>query len=497
MATTTSAQQPINTPKPIWCDRELRSLSVLMPVFNESRTLRTIVTRLLESPIQTELELVCVDDCSRDDSWDILQQLARTDSRIRVFRQARNAGKAAALRRAIQEMKGDIAIVQDADLEYDPNDIPRVIAPIVQGRADAVFGSRFASTTLRRVMAYKHRMGNKVLTTISNWTNNLDLTDMETCYKAIRSDVLRSIPLKSARFGIEPELTTRLAQWQLRIYEVPISYHGRSYAEGKNIGWRDAVEAIWCLLKCRYWDTRFTNHDGHYLLENLRRAHKVNHWTLDRCRRFVGNRVLKVGAGIGNVAEQLLDRQRLVCVDQEPLYVEMLRRRFAHLENVDAIVVDPKDGGPFDPFVAEQLDTVLAINAIERFENDKVVLQRFHDVLQPGGHAVVFAPAHEKLFGPRDEALGRLRRYDPESLAAAMQQAGFEIVASGQYNRLGALGWVIRNKLGWRSFSASQLRMLKWLLPLTKLFDVIGWGRGLNVYAVGRKQADSGDGPEQ
>lgn len=491
MATISQAAQPSSAPTPIWCDRELRSLSVLMPIYNESRTLRTIVRRLLESPIQTEVELVCVDDCSHDDSWSILQELASTDPRIRIFRQTRNAGKASALRRAIQEMKGDIAIVQDADLEYDPNDIPRVIAPILQGRADAVFGSRFASTTLRRVMAYKHRLGNKVLTTVSNWTNNLDLTDMETCYKAVRSDVLKSIPLKSARFGIEPELTTRLAQWQLRIYEVPISYYGRSYAEGKNIGWRDAVEAIWCLFKCRYWDTRFTTHDGHYLLENLRRARQVNSWTLDRCRPFVGKRVLKVGAGIGNFAEQLLDRQRLVCVDQEPLYVEMLRRRFAHLENVDAIVMNPSDNSAYEPFLDEQLDTVLAINAIERVENDQFVLQRFFDVLQPSGHAVVIVPAHERLFGPRDKALGRIRRYDPESLFTAMRQAGFEIVATGQYNRLGAVGWAIRNKLGWRSFSPSQLRLLKWLLPLTKLVDVVTRGPGLNLFAVGRKPSDT------
>jgi glycosyltransferase involved in cell wall biosynthesis len=226
-----------------------RLLSVLMPVYNEARTLRTIVGRVLASPVALPIELVCVDDGSRDRSADILDELAADDPRVRVIRQPRNMGKGAAIRRAIEEMRGDIGLIQDADLEYDPQDYPALIAPILEGKADAVFGSRFASAGQRKVLLYWHTVANRVLTWMTNVLNDINLTDMETCYKAVRGDVLRQTPLHSDRFGIEPELTTRLAQWNIRLYEVPISYHGRSVAEGKKIGWRDGMAALWHILR--------------------------------------------------------------------------------------------------------------------------------------------------------------------------------------------------------------------------------------------------------
>lgn len=219
-------------------------LSVLMPVFNEARTLDVIVERVLSAPVDMEIELVCVDDCSTDDSLSVLNHLAESDPRIRVHTHPVNMGKGKAIRTAIEEMTGDIAIVQDADLEYDPADYPRVLAPIINGDADAVYGSRFAASEQRRVLFFWHALGNRVLTTLSNMVNDLNLTDMETCYKAVRADVLKRLRLTSDRFGFEPEVTARLAQWGARIYEVPISYHGRTYAEGKNIGWPDGVEAL-------------------------------------------------------------------------------------------------------------------------------------------------------------------------------------------------------------------------------------------------------------
>src|SRR6478752_8356911 len=226
-------------------------LSVLMPVYNEARTLRTIVRRVLASPAGLPMELVCVDDGSRDGSPEILEALAAADSRVRVFRQPRNMGKGAAIIRAIAEMRGDIGLIQDADLEYDPADYPALVAPIVEGRADAVFGSRFASPPQRKILLYWHSVANKFLTWLTNILNDINLTDMETCYKAVRGDILRQTPLHSDRFGIEPELTTRLAQWNIRIYEVPVSYHGRTVAEGKKIGPKDGMAAVWQLLKYR------------------------------------------------------------------------------------------------------------------------------------------------------------------------------------------------------------------------------------------------------
>ena len=305
-----------------------KKLSVLMPVYNEARTLRTIVARVLASPVNMQMELICVDDCSTDHSRQVLAELSSNDPRIKVVHHPHNQGKGAAIRTAIGHITGDIALIQDADLEYDPQDYPALIAPIVEGKADAVFGSRFAASAQRKVLLYWHSVANRLLTWIANVLNDLNLTDMETCYKAVRSDILKQIPLHSQRFGIEPELTTRLAQWNIRIYEVPVSYHGRSVAEGKKIGLKDAFDAVWCLFRYRFLDTRFTTHDGYYILQSVRRARKFNRWMLAQFEEFIGQRVLEAGCGIGSFTELLLDRQRLFCTDYDPFYVEMIDRRF-------------------------------------------------------------------------------------------------------------------------------------------------------------------------
>ena len=222
-------------------------LSVVMPVYNEQATLRHVIERVLS--VDVEVELLCVDDGSSDASREILAELQQQHSQVRVFLQPRNMGKGAALRRGIQEATGNYVIIQDADLEYDPNDYPLLLGPLVSGQADVVYGSRFVGSGPHRVLYYWHSVGNWLLTIISNMLTNLNLTDMETCYKAFRREIIQSIPLEEDRFGFEPEVTVKIAKRGLRVYEVGISYWGRTYAEGKKIGWRDGVRALWCLLK--------------------------------------------------------------------------------------------------------------------------------------------------------------------------------------------------------------------------------------------------------
>ena len=227
------------------------TLSVLMPVYNERDTIASIIDAVHAAPIKPlRLELVVVDDFSTDGSRDVLQQL-QADGRIhRLHLQPKNCGKGAAIKQALGMSTGDIVIVQDADLEYDPADWPVVLGPIIDGKADACFGSRFLGGP-HRVLFFWHSVGNKLLTMVSNMFTNLNLTDMETCYKAMRGDLARSIQprLKSDRFGFEPEITARLAKANARIFEVPISYSGRTYAEGKKINWKDGVAAFWHILK--------------------------------------------------------------------------------------------------------------------------------------------------------------------------------------------------------------------------------------------------------
>ena len=466
-----------------------RLLSVLMPVYNEARTLRTIVGRVLATPVALPIELVCVDDGSRDRSADILDELAADDSRVRVIRQPRNMGKGAAIRRAIEEMHGDIGLIQDADLEYDPQDYPALIAPILEGKADAVFGSRFASAGQRKVLLYWHTVANHVLTWMTNVLNDINLTDMETCYKAVRGDVLRQTPLHSDRFGIEPELTTRLAQWNIRLYEVPISYHGRSVAEGKKIGWKDAVSAVWTLLKYRVIDDRFTTHDGYYVLQSMRRARGLNRWILDQFRPYLGARVLEAGCGIGNFTELLLDRERLICLDNDPLYVEMLEWRLGHLENVSTRKFDLSDSAAYETLRDERIDTVVCLNVLEHIAPDEQVLRAYFDLLDPGGHAIILVPAHPSLYGPCDEALGHERRYTAPELHTKLQHAGFEVVMMEEFNRLGVPGWYLNKKLGRRDLNPRQMRAFEWLLPVAKLMESMKLGRGLSLIGVGRKPA--------
>jgi len=218
-----------------------------MPVYNERRTIRQILARVAAVPY--EIEIICVDDCSQDGTKEILQELQRQYSQLQVLTHAHNLGKGAALRDGIQKASGDFVIIQDADLEYDPADYSALLDPLMQGKADVVYGSRFLGGRPHRVLYFWHSVGNKLLTLLSNCLTNINLTDVETGYKAFRREVIQSIPLVEQRFGFEPEITVKIAKRRLRIYEVGISYFGRTYEEGKKINWKDGVRAVWCLVK--------------------------------------------------------------------------------------------------------------------------------------------------------------------------------------------------------------------------------------------------------
>ena len=229
-------------------------LSIVIPVYNEAATISKIVDLVRSVDVGMEKEILLVDDCSRDGTREVLEKMAKGSSDLQVRFHEVNQGKGAALRTGFTAATGDIVLIQDADLEYDPKEYPRLLQPILDGHADVVYGSRFLGGGAHRVVFYWHYLGNKLLTTLSNMTTNLNLTDMEVCYKVFKREVIQSIPLQENRFGFEVEITAKIAKRKLKIYEVPISYYGRDYSEGKKIGWKDGFSALRCIVKYAFAD---------------------------------------------------------------------------------------------------------------------------------------------------------------------------------------------------------------------------------------------------
>ena len=229
-------------------------LSIVIPVYNEAATISQIVDLVRSVEVGMDKEILLVDDCSRDGTRDVLEKMGKEQADLKVLFHEVNQGKGAALRTGFTAATGDVVLIQDADLEYDPKEYPRLLQPIVEGHADVVYGSRFLGGGAHRVVFYWHYLGNRLLTTLSNMTTNLNLTDMEVCYKVFKRAVIQSIPLRENRFGFEVEITAKIARRKLKIYEVPISYYGRDYSEGKKIGWKDGFSALRCIVKYMFAD---------------------------------------------------------------------------------------------------------------------------------------------------------------------------------------------------------------------------------------------------
>jgi glycosyltransferase involved in cell wall biosynthesis/precorrin-6B methylase 2 len=465
------------------------TLSVIIPVFNERVTVRRLLDRVRAVPLKKEI--VIVDDGSTDGTADVIRALIAADgddpqNRLRSVFHARNLGKGAAVRSGIAHVTGDMTLIQDADLEYSPEEYPHLIAPIVKGLADVVYGSRFLGST-RRVLFFRHSMGNKLLTFLSNLCTDLNLTDMETCYKVFRTDVLRRMRLVSNRFGIEPEITAKVARLGCRIYEVPVSYHGREYWEGKKIGWRDGVAAIWTILKYAFVDDRENSDPGYKTLQRLRRVRRYNEWVWSLLAPWVGDRVLEVGCGVGNFTRFLRDREHVVATDSNEQYLELLRNGFERFDNVEVRHVDWEDPG-LDGLRDRRFDTILCLNVLEHIENDDGALATFASLLAMNGRLVLQVPAMRALYGEIDRAIAHVRRYEADELTAKLRAHGFEIEEVRYFNVLGILGWYLNSVvLKRRTVPGFQARLADALVPLLRLEQQFRPSRGMALLAVGRK----------
>ncbi|MBM3726401.1 MAG: glycosyltransferase [Acidobacteria bacterium] len=465
-------------------------LSILIPVYNERAVVERSLSQVLGAPLPENMrrELVIVDDCSTDGTSAILERFAARHPEIVLVRHTVNQGKGAAVRTAIAHAQSDFCLIQDADLEYDPSEYPTLLRPLLDGRADAVFGSRYLASPQRRVLPYWHTNINRVLTTLSNIFSNLHVTDMETCYKVFRTDLLKSIPIRSNRFGIEPELTMKCAKRKLRIYEVPISYHGRTYEEGKKIGWRDGLKALGVILKFWLIDDLYAQPYGRAYLNNLSGTPQYLNWITRLLRPHLGDRVIEVGAGIGNIAGRLMAKRLhyLVC-ERDPLYLHALRNRFLRTPNVQVLPLDP--AVPMDYAQAGAgFDTAVCLNVLEYLERPEETLHCLHQVLAQGGNLIVLAPNGPGLHGSLDRTLGHHQRFDSARLRRLLEGTGFAVETVFTINKIGRPVWWLHSKL----LGASQLTKLSlkvfdktvWLWR--RLDTVLPW-EGLSLVAIARR----------
>jgi len=450
------------------------ALSVLIPVYNEENTIAALLESVLSAPLPPgmSLEIVAIDDASRDSSPEILCEYAeRYPALIRFFRHEQNQGKGAAIRTASIHARCEFSLIQDADLEYSPSEYPKLLKPLLENRADAVYGSRFSVGSERRVLYFWHSLANKILTTACNIVADLNLTDMETCYKAFRTSLLQSIPIRSNRFGIEPEITIKLAQRQASIYETPISYHGRTYEEGKKIGWKDAVEAFYLILKYGVLHDIYKD-PGQEILHAFSYAPKFNRWMADTIRPHLGRRVLEIGAGMGNLTRQLFKgSMHYMATDIDHDHLDRLQNRFAGRPNLQARVCDLTKTADFET-LESQADTVVCLNVVEHVADDLGALRNIHRALQPGGKAIILVPQGQEIFGTMDEALGHYRRYSQAQLRNVMQQAGFNIEQIIEFNRVSRPGWYINGcLLKKQKISHLQLRVFDRFVWLWRKID--------------------------
>jgi glycosyltransferase involved in cell wall biosynthesis len=478
------------------------SLSVLVPVYNEQHLVYTSLQRLKildTSPHLERAEVIIVDDCSKDESARVIEtfkqeQTGDSDSKIKwlFIRHDQNRGKGQAVKTALERATSEISVIHDADLEYHPKDLLRIVKVFIEEEADAVYGSRFAGAEVRRVLLFRHELGNKFLTFLCNLVTNLNLTDMETCYKAVRTQLLKSMPIESNDFRIEPELTIKLAKRHARIFEVPITYSGRTYEEGKKINWRDGLRALLAIVKFAMSDSIYQRDIyGSDILARLSRARNFNVWMAETIRGYCGNRVLEIGSGVGNLTRQLIPRIKYVASDINPLYVQTLEALSNDRPYVKTAYCDVTDVSSF-PRDEEGYDTVICLNVIEHVENDRMALANIKSVLGAGGTAIILVPQGQWNFGTLDQVLGHQRRYSKESLRNLAADCGFAVKKIVEFNRVGTPAWFVNGKiLQRRVFGLFQIWMLDLLTPVFRVIDPILPFPGLSLIAVLERSADS------
>jgi len=477
---------------------EKTSLTVIVPVFNEEYLVEQSLKRLFvlkENPLLSNIQVIIVNDHSSDRTEEALNKFALTlrndDSAMnwKFISHEKNYGKGRAIRTALKYAENEITVIHDADLEYHPKDILRMIPLFLSEGADAVYGSRFFSHDFRRILMFRHQLGNKFLTFISNLVSNLNLSDMETCYKAVKTSLIKSIPLISNDFRIEPELTIKLAKRKAKIFEIPISYSGRTYSEGKKINWRDGFKAIGAIIRFGFTDNIFNEDEfGSQILSRLSRAQNFNLWLAETVSPYVGKKVLEIGAGIGNLTLKLTPRQEYHATDINPLYLQIIENLQHNKPYLKVSFLDVNDTTGLTA-TNNIYDTIICLNVIEHVENDSLALRNIANLLEKGGKAIIMVPKGQWLYGSLDKVLGHKRRYSEKLLYDLAHQTGFKIAKLIYFNKISTLPWYFNGKiLKRRTFGYWQILIMDTIIPIAKIFDKIVPMPALSFIAIFEKK---------
>jgi glycosyltransferase involved in cell wall biosynthesis len=473
------------------------SLSVIVPAYNEQHLVAPSLDRLRllgESPFLDRVKVIVVDDGSSDETAAALEQFGRSIADAPppkmdwiFIRHTTNQGKAAAIHTGLSYADTELTVIHDADLEYHPQDLIKMVKVFLQEPAYAVFGSRFLAGEYRRVLFFRHEIGNRLLTLMSNIVSDLNLTDMETCYKMVRTELLKSIPLVGRGFQIEPEITIKLAKRAARIFEVPIRYSGRTYQEGKKIGVKDGFRAIAAIIRFACSDYVYAEDEyGSQILGRLNRAPRFTHWMADVIRPYIGERVLEIGAGTGNLTLQLIPRKLYYASDINPHYLTYLKNL---IPEHPYLRVGYTDGEKHDSYpLEEKFDTVICLNVVEHLENDFGALRNIRDALEENGRAIVLVPCGPALYGTLDKVLGHHRRYSKAQFTELAARAGFQLEALLSFNRFGSPAWWLNGRvLRRKTFGLWQIKMLNFLTPIVRVIDRFLPLPPLSIIAVLRK----------
>ena len=455
-------------------------ISVVIPVYNEVNTILEILRRVKAVPL--DKEIIIIDDCSTDGTREILKKIE--EKNVHVILNEENKGKGFSIRKGFERITGDIVIVQDADLEYYPDEYPLLIRKITEGKADVVYGTRFLGA--RRIFHFYHYLGNMILNYIANLLYNTTLSDLMSCYKVFRADALKKLKLRANRFGIEAEITAQIFKQRLKVYEVPISYDGRDYDEGKKITWKDFFRLVYWLIKCKF-ETYDISEDTLYTMKLMKNNNK---WVFEQIKPYLGNNILEIGSGIGNISRFLtLLNKNLVLTDIKESYLEYLRHRFIGNPKVKIVSYNIQSAD-FSDILPPKIDTVVCINVLEHIRDDAKALENIYHILDKNGRLILIVPAIKKLYSLFDDKVGHFRRYGKGELVSKLECKNFEIEKVYYHNFIAAIGWFVNTRILRRKHLPSfQASILDKSIPLfAKIEKKVKIPFGLSLIVICKKR---------